>query len=180
MKKSTYDWLKEHPHTILMDPNGWKIDNKSMYEPITLEEFQERLSNSTVIIKHKLNMNYKEFITANKEVLSKGTVYLSGPISSIGFTEARKRFSKIAEILKEDDIIAVGTSLSLNPSYRVKSVYLKNGITIMNTCSSVIIVGDNKDSSGSKLEENIALELGMPVFYIDISKGLEKDKLTII
>lgn len=33
---------------VLMDPDGWRVDNKSLADPITEAEFDERVSVSTI------------------------------------------------------------------------------------------------------------------------------------
>ena len=49
--KTSEEWKKElYPNTIILDPDGW--DRKNFYqswdEPITKEEFERRLRESTI------------------------------------------------------------------------------------------------------------------------------------
>ena len=41
------EWADSMSITIL-DPDGWRIDGKDFNEPITFEEFEDRLCNSTI------------------------------------------------------------------------------------------------------------------------------------
>jgi hypothetical protein len=50
-RKSAHEWL-QHPDFIsyiIMDPDGWRGDNKSMDDKITYKEFCERFNQSTVM-----------------------------------------------------------------------------------------------------------------------------------
>lgn len=45
--KTPEQWADEVGITIL-DPDGWRIDGKDFEEPITFEDFEHRLVNSTI------------------------------------------------------------------------------------------------------------------------------------
>jgi hypothetical protein len=50
-KKTSDGWLK-HPDfkgIVIMDPDGWRYDSKSMTDEISYSEFCTRLSQSTII-----------------------------------------------------------------------------------------------------------------------------------
>ena len=47
-KKKPSDWAKDEGITI-MDPDGWRVDKKSMDEEISYKEYRERVSQSTVM-----------------------------------------------------------------------------------------------------------------------------------
>lgn len=48
IEKRPEEWAKEEGVKIL-DPDGWRMDNKDFDEPITKTEFNERLTHSTII-----------------------------------------------------------------------------------------------------------------------------------
>ena len=64
----------------------------------------------------------------------------------------------------------------------IKSYYIKNGIRELVDCGAILILGDNKDSVGSTIEENLATDLKMPIFRVfwDEDKDITLDNLIFI
>jgi len=48
IKLMPYEW-QECKGIIILDPDGWRVDNKSQFEPITKEEFDKRAAMSTIM-----------------------------------------------------------------------------------------------------------------------------------
>ena len=111
------------------------------------------------------NMDWKEFIDhLNHEHLQ--SVYLSGSISAIGSGAAMQKFETFRKYFRMDDIYASSTFSQLHPTKRKKIYYIRHGIKIMVDTDAVIILGDNSNSIGSKIEEDLAKDLNMPIFQI--------------
>lgn len=108
-------------------------------------------------------------------------IYLSGSITKIGYEEARDIFDTFQKLFGADNICAVSTFTSPHPSQRKKSYYIKHGIKSMIDTNAIIILGDNTESKGSRIEENIAVELDMPIYQIFWPSSGEKtpENLTI-
>ncbi len=56
MKKTSKEWQEENPETLVYDPDGWDRVNfeYSWYEElITKEEYDRRVSLSTILCKNK-------------------------------------------------------------------------------------------------------------------------------
>lgn len=109
------------------------------------------------------------------------SVYLSGSISAIGSAEASKKFERFRHLFVDEDICASSTFSQLHPSRRKKIYYIRHGIKTMIDKDAVIILGDNTNSKGSKIEENLATDLGMSVYQITFPNidEIEVNKLTI-
>ena len=126
-------------------------------------------------------MTFKEFKERLKE-RSVNLLYLSGHVSSIGYKKARTRFNLFQSLLEGEDIISVSTFSRPHPKQRIKSYYIKNGIRELVDCGAILILGDNKDSVGSTIEENLATDLKMPIFRVfwDEDKDITLDNLIFI
>ena len=126
-------------------------------------------------------MNIQEFKKRLQE-RSVNLLYLSGHVTSLGYKKARVRFNTFQELLEREDIISVSTFSRPHPKQRVKAYYIKNGIRELVDCGAILILGDNKDSEGSTIEENLATDLKMPIFRVfwDSEKDIKSDNLTII
>ena len=106
-----------------------------------------------------------------KESLKKqgiNQVYLSGPITSVGYFEAKKRFTAVQKNLEELDICSISTFSRPHPLQRKKEYYVRHGIRELLDCGAVIVVGDNKLSKNSQLEVTLAKGLEMPIFRLNL------------
>ena len=97
-------------------------------------------------------------------------IYLSGPISSIGFEKAKSEFDAFEKLLFENGFITVSTFSRMSPKSMEKSYYFRHGVKEMVDCDAVLIVGDNSLSVHSKKEVEIAEIMGIPIYNVTITK----------
>ena len=109
-------------------------------------------------------MKLKDFVNYCKKNNYR-SVYLAGPISSIGLTNAKDAFYYYTKFLIARDIVAYSTFSGPYPYNRNKNFYIRQGIMEMVKHDIVLIIADN-DTSNSRIEEKLALDLGMEVFKI--------------
>jgi nucleoside 2-deoxyribosyltransferase len=92
------------------------------------------------------------------------SVYLSGPISSIGKKEAAERFLAVEHTLKRISFYPV------NPMAIISNAaswldFMKVDISAMLLCDCLLMLEGWEDSTGAVIEHNLAESLGIPIYY---------------
>ena len=90
-------------------------------------------------------------------------VFLSGQISGRDTESAKDHFKRV-----EIDLTKRGKFV-LNPADNVPREawqdYMRDSISQLVRCEAVVMLDDWQESKGATIERNLALELGLPVYY---------------
>lgn len=100
----------------------------------------------------------------------KGKIYISGPVSDMDFGEAKKRFLKAREIIREAGYVSCNP---LNQFYlnRWQDNIIRD-LMLLAECDGICLLTGWSRSYGSRIERLFAEKLGLRVYQI------ENDKLT--
>lgn len=100
-------------------------------------------------------------------------VYISGPISSKKFEEAKLHFRRIAAELRRVGMIPVDPTLieqSSSPEendFKGWDDFMREGIKLLMDCDAIYMLTGYQNSRGAKIEKYLAFQLDMPVYTED-------------
>ncbi len=98
-----------------------------------------------------------------KKKMEQHKIFLSGQISTRKYTEAKNHFERV-----EIDLTKRGKFV-INPAENIKrdswKDYMRDSIRQLVGCEAVVMLDGWQESKGATIERNLALELGIPVYY---------------
>lgn len=93
--------------------------------------------------------------------------YLSGPVSGLDISEARRVFAKAEEYLRSRGLVPVNPMRSGVPVPSPWEEHMRADIKAMLGCSGILMLPGWERSRGARLEHEIAKELGFEIEYED-------------
>ncbi len=92
-------------------------------------------------------------------------IYLSGPISHFDINERRRTFSHVKDRLSERGFYPVNPLENGLPVEASIHEHLRRDVELILTCDAIIMMKDWSRSAGCKLELDIAMALGLSVYF---------------
>lgn len=93
-------------------------------------------------------------------------IYIAGKITGEDWKEAKAKFSNVQRILEE-----YGYDVENPCDHQIENgtweMYMRQGLKAMLECGGVFALDNWKESRGASIEVQLALDLGMFVFYED-------------
>lgn len=93
-------------------------------------------------------------------------IYISGKISGLSEEECYNNFEGAITKLRRVNLF--GVSPFQGDEGKTWKEYMKKGIQVMMNCDGILMLSNWRDSKGANIERNLALQLGIRVYYEDL------------